>query len=87
LRSLQLDKTGYFQIARRAWPSICGRAARPIGFHLASGKSVDGEIAVVDFLGAKLLDRSEKKSKKKNSGTAHKSFNGFLKTIPDVETN
>jgi hypothetical protein len=54
---------------------------------LASGKSVDGEIAVVDFLGAKLLDRSEKKSKKKNSGTAHKSFNGFLKTIPDVETN
>jgi hypothetical protein len=35
---------------------------------------VDGEIAIVNFLGAKRWERKNKKSKKQKSETAHKSM-------------
>jgi hypothetical protein len=55
-------------------PIFMGALLGQLDFIWSRITSVDGEIAVVDFLGTKLRERSEKKSKKKNSGTAHKSY-------------
>jgi len=48
-------------------PVFAGALLGQLDFIWSRVISVDGEIAVVDFLGAKLRDRSEKKRKKKNS--------------------
>ena len=51
-------------------PVFTGALLGQLDFIWSRVISVDGEIAVVDFLRAKLWERSEKQRKKKNSGTA-----------------